>query len=59
MNEIQKILKDTERQPWEYNSSIEKLREHSIEQIELQIKRLQRRKELLLLGCDDRTIYDE
>lgn len=59
MNEIQKVLKDTERDYFSDSPSAtpEALRRHSIDKIEREIEQLIRRRNRLENGLDDYAIY--
>lgn len=59
MNEVQRVLKETENDWFNYKSDNETLRQETIRHIDLQIERLVRRKKRLEAGASDYVMYDE
>jgi hypothetical protein len=59
MNEVQKILRETEKDYLSYGLShqSEALRKYAIKQIEREIERLEERKRRLEDGLDDYMLY--
>ena len=58
MNELQKVLQDTEKSIFDYGSSTERMRLQSILQIEKEISKLEKRKLLLENGYDDPNVWE-